>query len=110
VAYHAAFALERRVTRVIARAGVRFPLFIPTISNVRGAQATNGSDVTEEMINDVTPMAEHIDDDSAAVFFAIIPRGPLHWLILVLACEHPVSKLPADTQNSPEKALIPQGA
>src|SRR5688572_32859791 len=51
-------------------------------------------------------MAQHIDDDAAAVLFAIVPRRTLAGDRVAL--KHPITKLPAHGKNVTEEAFLTQ--
>jgi hypothetical protein len=54
----------------------------------------------EELVEDVTPVGEHVGDDAAAVLGAVVPRQALRRR--VGAGEDPVAELPADREDAPE--------
>ena len=47
-------------------------------------------------------MANHVEDDAAAVFAPIVPRRPLNRLQVAL--EHPVAELDSHREDSAEEA------
>ena len=51
-------------------------------------------------------MADHVEDDAAAILHPIIPRRPLR--LLPVALEHPVSELSAHGGDPPEESGIAQ--
>src|SRR5262245_13393367 len=51
-------------------------------------------------------MAEHVEDDAAAILLAVIPRRPLRRLPVAL--EHPVAELAAHREDAPEEAGLDQ--
>ena len=51
-------------------------------------------------------MAQHVDDDAAAVLLAVVPRRALRRLPVAL--EHPVAELAAHRQDAPEEAAVDQ--
>src|SRR5690606_24900154 len=97
---HAVLQLERSVRRVVGRAGVGLALLVPALRDVRGAEAAEALDFAEEVLDHVLPVAEHVHDDAAVVFLAVVPRRALQ--LLVLAREHPVAELAANRENLPE--------
>ena len=60
--------------------------------------------VAEEIVEHVAPVAEHVDDDAAVVFLAVIPRGALggHGV----AFEDPVAELAAHAEDAAEEAEV----
>lgn len=101
--------LERRIAAVIGGALVDVPRFIDSLGNVGGAEAGDTLDLSEDVIDKVTPVAEHIDDDAAAIFLAIVPAGTLSGLISIVTGEDPVAELTANGENLTEEPLIDQG-
>ncbi len=73
---------------------------------MRGAEAAYRLHLTEEVIEHVAPVAEHVEDDAAAVLAAVVPRRPLRRLPVAL--EHPVAELAPDRQHPPEEAAVAQ--
>ena len=69
-----------------------------------GSQAREGFDFSEEILDHVLPMAEHIDDDSAVVFLTVVPGGALEFL--EFSGKHPVSELSPDGENLSEEAGV----
>ncbi len=51
-------------------------------------------------------MAEHIDDNAAAVFLPVVPRRALGGLAVVFTGEYPVAELAAHAQDAPEEPLV----
>src|SRR5664279_3326571 len=77
---------------------------VPAGGDVRGAEAGEALDATEKILDDVLPVAEHVDDDAAVVLLAVVPRGALEFL--ELAGEHPVAKLAADREDFAEETGV----
>ena len=69
--------LERGVGGVVGGAGVGLALLVPALLDVGRAQAGDGSALAEEVVQHVAPVAEHVHDDAAAVFLAVVPGGAL---------------------------------
>src|SRR5215472_10429408 len=51
-------------------------------------------------------MAEHVEDDAAAILLAVVPRWPLRRLPVAL--EHPIAELAAHREDAPEEAGLDQ--
>src|ERR1043166_741744 len=73
----AAVQLERRIRGIVGGAIVRFPSFVPALRNVRSAEARDGLDLVEQIVEHIPEMTEHVDDDATAVLLAIVPRRTL---------------------------------
>ena len=100
----AAFELEGAVSGVVGGAGVGFALLVPALRDVGVAEAGDGVDVAEGVVEDVAPVAEHVDDDAAVVFLAVVPGGALRGL--PVAFEDPVAELAADGEDAAEEAAV----
>ena len=98
---------ERGIRRVIRRTGIGFAGLVPALGNVRGAEAGNGLHVAEQVVEDVPPVAQHIEDHPAAVFLAVVPGRTLGRDEIAL--EDPVAELAAYGKDLSEKAGITQG-
>src|SRR6185312_13756262 len=70
------------------------------------AEAGDALDLAEEIVEDVAPVADHVEDDAAAVLAAIVPRRPLR--LLPTALEHPIAELAAYREHAAEEAGIAQ--
>jgi hypothetical protein len=68
------------------------------------AQAGDASDLAEQIVEHVAPVAHHIENDAAAIFCAIIPGRPLRRLPVAL--EHPVTELAAHRDHAAEETGI----
>src|ERR1039458_7640298 len=88
-----ALQLEHAVGRVICGALVGIACFINALWNVRRTCAANRLDVAKGVVENVAPVAKHVEDDSAVVFFSVVPRGTLRGL--PVAFEDPVTELSA---------------
>src|ERR1022692_2574511 len=80
--------LEGRVCGVVRGRIVFASLLVPALRDMRRADTRNASNFAPEIIEHVAPVAEHVDDDSAVIFLAIVPRRALRGL--PVAFEHPI--------------------
>src|SRR5271157_1594201 len=80
-----------RIGGVIRRAPERVALLVEALGYVGRAEARDGRDVTEEVVYDIAPVAEHVHRDAAPVLGAVVPRGALCGPRV--AREHPVAEL-----------------
>ena len=62
--------------------------------------------LAEQVVEHVAPMAQHVEDDAAAVLLAVVPRRALRRLPVAL--EHPVAELAAHREDAAEKAGVDQ--
>ena len=100
--------LERRVRGVVGRRRVRLPF-----SSQRSGMCVAPRHITllhaaEQVVEHVAPVAQHVDDDAAVVFLAVIPRRPLR--LLPVALEYPVAELAAHRQDAAEESAVDQHA
>ncbi len=102
----AALQLEGRIGRVVGGGRVLLALLVPARRDVGGAQARQALDFAEQVVEHVTPMADHIEDHAAAVFSAVVPRRALGFL--PIAFEHPVAELAAYREHLAEEAGVTQ--
>ena len=69
--------------------------------------AINGvrdEDAVKDVIEYISPMAEHINDDSAVILLPVVPGGTLRRD--GVAFKNPVAKFTADRQYFTEEALL----
>src|SRR5947209_644212 len=95
------------VSGIVCAARVAVAGFVAALGDVGRAQARHGLDVSEKIIEHIAPMAQHVQNDSAAVFFPIVPRRALRRNHV--AFENPVAKLTANGEYSAKEAKIAQG-
>ena len=67
------FEFESGVSRVICCALVRLTFFVDALRDVSRCEAGHALDLAEEVVDHVAPVAKHIDDHAAAVFFTVVP-------------------------------------
>src|SRR5665213_474902 len=104
----AALQLEHAVGRVICGALVGIACFINAPRNVRRACAAYRLDFAKGVVENVPPVTEHVEDDSAVVFFSVVPRWSLRGL--PIAFENPVTELSAYCENAAEESGIDEAA
>ena len=68
--------------------------------------ARNPFNGTEKVIDDVSPVAEHVEDNTPTVFNAVVPRWTLGWDRIAL--EDPIPEFAADGNNPSEKIGVYQ--
>ena len=77
---HAALELEGGIGRVIGVGVVGVALLVDAARDVRGAQAPDGLHFAEQVVEHVAPVAQHIEDDAAALGLAVVPARALRRL------------------------------
>ena len=100
------FQHEGRVSRIFGRRRVASPVFVHPLGDVRRAETHHRADGRKKVIEHVAPVREHVEDDAAAIFFAVVPGGSLCGLPVAL--EHPVAELAAHGEDTPEEAALDQ--
>src|SRR5258708_17998316 len=97
---------ERRVRGIVCGRPVPVSVFIPALRDVPRTEAGNALHFPEQVVEHVAPVAQHVEDDSAAVLHPVIPRRPLRGLHVTL--EDPVAKLAADREYPAEETGVTQ--
>ena len=69
-----------------------------------GAQARDRLHFTKEVVQHITPVAHHVENNAAAVFFAVVPAGSLNRL--QIAFKHPIAKLNAHAEHLAKEACF----
>src|SRR5258708_16878649 len=100
----AAGELEGGIGGVIGIRPVGLALLVPTLGNVHDTPAAHRLDGAEEIVQHVAPMAEHVDDDAAALLLAVVPGRPLRRLPIAL--EHPIAEVALDREDAAEEAAV----
>src|ERR1019366_4189144 len=85
---------------VVGSALVGFTVLIPTLGDVGDRQGGNARDIAEEIVDYVSPVAEHIEENAAALFLAVIPEWALNGL--EIAFKYSIAEFPAHLYNFPE--------
>ena len=99
-----ALQLERRVGRVVGVGLVGVALLVVAHRDVRGAEAGHGLRFAEEVVEQVAPVAEHIEDNAAAVGFLVVPGRALGRLQVTF--EHPIAEFAAHREQLAEEAAV----
>ena len=92
------------IGRVIGGALVGLALFVDTLRNVGRTKAGNGLHFAEEIVEHIAPVAKHVDDDAAIIFFAVVPARALGHD--VVAFENPVTEFTAHAEDFSEESLF----
>ena len=100
----AALQFKCGISGIVCCGRVRFAFLIPPLWNVSRAQARDRLHTAKYFIQHVAPVAQHVDNNAAAFFFAIIPRRPLRRHHI--AFKHPITKLAAHRKNLSEETQI----
>src|SRR5207237_566022 len=97
--------------RGVVRGGlVLLAVLVPAEGNVGGAEPAHRLHLAEEVVEHVAPVAQHVENDAAAVLLAVVPRRALSIRLsfLAVAFEHPVAEFAAHREDLSEKALLAQ--
>src|SRR5687768_16696060 len=98
--------LKSRVGGIVGRGPVLAAVLVPAVRDVRGAQAAHRLHLDEEVVQHVTPVAQHVEDDAAAILLAVVPGGALRGN--PVAFEHPIAELAAHREDLAEEAGVAQ--
>ncbi len=101
-----ALQLEGGVGRVVGGGVVPAAPLVPALRDLRHAQRRHRLHLAEEVVEDVAPVREHVEDHPAPVLLAVVPRRPLRRDDVAL--EDPVAELPADGVDAAEEVRVAQ--
>ena len=104
--HDAVLEFEDAVRGVFRGRDVVLAVLVPPVADVHRCLRIHGGDPAEQVLHYVVPVREHVDDDAAAIFRAVIPAGTLGRL--PIAFEDPVSEFAAHREDAPEEAGIDQ--
>jgi len=96
--------LECDVGGVVGGALIGLALFVDSLGNVGSAEATDGLYGSEEGFEQVAEVAEHVEDDAAAVLFAVVPGRSL--ALSAIALEDPVAELTSHGEDASQEACL----
>src|SRR5262249_32724545 len=74
--------------------------------NIGRGETAYTFDLAEKIVEHVTPVADHIEDDAAAILLPVVPRRPLR--LLPAAFKYPIAELAADREHATEEPGIAQ--
>ena len=97
---------ERGVRGIVRRARVGHCGLIPSLREVCRRQARDRPDRSEEVVEHVPPVTEHIHGDTAALLLAVVPGGTLRGDQVTL--ENPVTELAPHREDPTEEPPIPE--
>src|SRR6185312_12731423 len=97
---------ECAVGCVVSRRDVTRTLLVHPLGNGCRSEALHRAHAAERVVQHITPVAEHVENNAAVVLFAIVPRRPLRGLPVAL--EDPVTELSAHGKNFAEEAAVDQ--
>src|SRR6476469_3312813 len=100
---HAALKLESRVGGIVGVGLVGPATLIDAVRNMRRAEAAHRLHLAEQIVEHVTPVAQHIEDDTAAFRLLVIPARALRGLAPV-TFKYPIAEFAAHAQHAAEKA------
>src|SRR6185312_4827456 len=72
----AALETEGGIGGVVSRRRVLLALLVEPFRDIGGAEAGDALDFAEQIVEHVAPVADHVENDAAAVLAAVIPRRP----------------------------------
>src|SRR6185312_10893992 len=104
---HVILKLEGGVGGVIGIGIVGFAVLVHPLRDMRRAKAADGLDLAEEIVENITPVAEHIENDAAAFGFLVVPAWALRRLPPI-AFKHPVTEFTTNREHAAEEARIAQ--
>src|SRR5262249_36119982 len=90
----AALKLQRGVCRVLCGGLVLPVCFVPALAEMDRSKASDGLYFAEQVVEHVAPVEQHVEDNSAAFFPAVIPGRAL--CRLQIAFEYPVAEFAAN--------------
>ena len=97
---------KSRISGIFRCTLIRLTFLIPPLWEVCGSDTGDPFDRTEKVVDDVSPVAKHIEDNAATVFNTVVPRRTLRWDRIAL--ENPVTELAANSDNFSKEVGIYQ--
>ena len=102
----AARELEGGIGGVVDVGVVGLVVLVPALRNVSDTEAGHALHLAKQVVEHVAPVAQHIEDDAAAIFLAVVPGRALRRLPVTL--EHPIAELATDREDAAEETGIDQ--
>src|SRR5690606_19660276 len=99
----AVLQFESRIRCIVSGTLVSLALFIDSLRNVSCTETRDCLNFSEYIVEDVTPVTKHVDDNAAVVFAAVIPRWPL--CRDGISFKNPVPELSTHRKYFAEKSL-----
>src|SRR4051812_36988526 len=101
----AASEFEGGVGGIVRIGLVAVTVLIDPLGNMGGSKAAHRLHLTEQVVQDVAPVTEHVENDSAAIGLAVVPARALRGLPVSL--EHPIAELAPNREDTAEEAGVP---
>ena len=98
---------KRRIGGVIGIRVVGLAVLVHTLRDMRRAKAAHGLNLAEKIVEDITPVAQHIENDAAALGLLVVPAWALCRLPPI-AFEHPVAEFAANREHATEETSVAQ--
>ena len=98
--------LEGGVGGIVRRCLVGGVGLVPALRDMDGAETADAFHRAEQVVEDVAPMAEHVEDDAAAIFLAVVPGWSLGRL--QIAFEDPIAELDPGRKDAAEESGLAQ--
>ena len=100
------FQFKSGISRVVCRTLVLVAVFIHPGRDMGSAEARNGFYFAKYLIQNITPVAQHVHNNAPVVFFTVVPGRALCGDVIPL--KHPVPKLAAHREDFAKKTLLNQ--
>lgn len=71
--YHAIVEFKRCVGGIIGVSHTGLSCLVPAFRNVSGTETGGRSEIAEEVVDDIAPVTQHVQDDATAISFPVIP-------------------------------------
>ena len=71
------FQFERRIGSILGSTLIGPATFIPAFLDMCGSDAGNRFDLCEKIVQEISPVGKHIQNDSTTVLLSVIPGGAL---------------------------------
>src|SRR5690554_1806908 len=91
--YDISFQFEGGISGIVSGTFVRLALLVHAFLNMGSTKTGDSFHFPEDIVQDISPVAKHVHDNSPIVFLTVIPRGPLGWNGIPF--KHPVAKFPS---------------
>src|ERR1700733_9061658 len=101
-----AVQFENRVGSIVGCRGIAVAIFIYPLRDMGGAQGAHCANRSEEIVEDIAPVTEHIDDDTAPILLPVVPGRALCWLPVSL--KYPISEFSPNREDPAKETVFHQ--
>src|SRR5210317_1833351 len=101
---HTAIQFKSCICSIVCSTFVRFALFINTLRYMGGTETEYSFYFAKQIVQNITPVAKHVNNDSAIVFFPVVPTWALGRNRM--SFKNPIAKFTTNRKNFSKEIIL----